>query len=116
MECEELKLKEDGIYDGPAPKPTFFDPSTPNVRDYNSHLADDWYRSYWESFNHSIEVFENLPELFSSAAPALCNKVYWEFDAGDRTADGSVANFASRTSWIISGYVNHVRHRIGGSG
>lgn len=46
MECEELKLKEDGTYDGPASKPTFFDPSTPNVRDYNSHLADDWYRSY----------------------------------------------------------------------
>lgn len=107
INCQELKLKEDGLYDVKA-SPCFFGHRV-FVKDHRqSSKMDDEYHQQQQVFYEMIEKYRADPSRQSACM--LANQMVWDFELFPREhTEDDKQSLRSLTDWRRSGYATQRR-------
>ena len=84
IKCKDLKLKDNGFYDG-KPKPCFFDPESIDVHRYPTNFdAEDDCHNHQQGVYSMIGSYTEDPSGGRQSAYMLCYEMIWAFDTYSR--------------------------------
>ena len=107
INCQKLKLKEDGLYDV-EPSPCFFRHRVFVKVHRQSSKMDDKYHQQQQNFYEMVEEYRANPS--HQRAYMLANYMVWDFELFPRgRTEGDEQSLHALTDWRLSGYATKRR-------